>query len=351
MIRMYGDRMEEQILVFAVFFLYNYFRIVTEESPMLELYGGDNQTVMDTQKCKYLMAIAEQQSFSKAAEAMFVTQPYLSRLVLEMEEDLGVKLFRREKKQVTMTRAGEFFIEYCKNLVMLENNMKSELLNFSENIKGRIRIGMPAGNGSYILPQALKDFKQSFPEVEVLVDDGDNLISKLLDGNLDINFMCLPEYPEGLEYQLMRLEPILLVLPPGHPLGTSEAKGNYTDPPIIGREDIRRLRYDSFISLHKSKGIRLYADDIFRQCDFTPNTRYTFRNIETAYRMAANGNGYTFIPQIAAAFSSFSEPPFFFQISINSQEVCHRAHVFLYKKGRHLGIIEQALVDCVRKYA
>lgn len=308
---------------------------------------------MDTQKCKYLIAIAEHQSFSRAAEASFVTQPYLSRLVSEIEQNLGIRLFTREKKQVTLTRAGEFYLEYCKNLVLMEDNIRSELRNFSENKKGRIRLGMSPANGSYILPQALTEFQADFPEIQVLVDDEDDrtMLNKTLEGTLDITFFCLPEYPKELSYQLIRMEPILLVLPPNHYLGREEAKGNYVNPPFFTPDDLRRLQFESFVSLHPSKGISMYANDIFHHCNFTPNIRYTFRNVETAFRMAAYGNGYTFIPQNAARFSFFQDPPFFFQISLDAREIYCRSHVVSYRKGRRLGIVENALISCIRKYA
>lgn len=308
---------------------------------------------MDTQKCKYLMSIAEHQSFSRAAEAMFVTQPYLSRVVQEIEQNLGAKLFRREKNRVTLTRAGEFYLDYCKNLVLMEDNIRSEMRNFSENRKGRIRIGMSPANGSYILPQALTEFQGAYPDIQVIVDDGDDqaMLNKTLEGSLDITFFCLPEYPNELAYQLIRMEPILLVLPPNHPLGQEDAKGNYEDPPLLTLDTMKRLQFDSFIGLSKSKGIGMYAEDLFRRCGIVPQTRYSFHNIETAFRMAAYGNGYTFIPQTAARFSKFSDPPFFFQISLDTMEIFHRSHVAAYRKNHRLNMAENMLINFIRKYA
>lgn len=309
--------------------------------------------VMDTQKCKYFIAVAKNKSFSRAAEEIYVSQPYVSRQILELESELGTKLFIRERKNVTLTPAGEYFLHYCENMLIMEANMQSEMRSFSQKKKGKIRIGISPAIGSYILPVALADYKRTFPDLTIQVDDGDDqlIFKKILDGSLDICFFSLPELPDKFDYQLIRMEPLLLVLPPNHPLGTPEAKGNYANPPYCYSADLKRLQFDPYIGMYKTKGIAMYADRIFQQCEIQPKTIYTFRNIETAYRMAALGHGYTIIPQTVARYSHFMEEPYYYQISLDAQKVFCRTMVAAFRKGRHLGSTESALISCIRKYA
>ena len=309
---------------------------------------------MDTVKCRYLIAIAEQQSFSKAAAASFVSQPYLSRLVQETEAELGTRLFIREKTRVCLTRAGERYIDYCRDLIQMEKNMRSDLREFAEQKRGRIRIGISSSNGSYILPFALPEFCASYPDIEVSVSDGlreETMVDNLRSAVLDIAFFSRPVCPEDLDWQLIRQEPILLVLPPEHPAGIPEARGNYEEAPYFYRKDLEKLQHDPFIALHPEKGIGQIARDIFSRCGFAPRTVFTLNNVETAYRMAARGLGYTFIPQIAARYSAFETPPCYFRNSLDASELYCRTHIAAYRKEHRLGSVENALISCIRKYA
>ncbi len=307
---------------------------------------------MDNRKYQYFIAIAEQGSFSKAARVLYVSQPYLSRLVSDLEKELDVKLFRREKNLLSLTQAGEYYLNYCRSMVLMHDNMKSELIGFSEHTKGRIRIGMSTSNGSYILPPALKEFKNECPNVFVSIDDEDDqaLLKKTLDGSLDMSFFCLTDYPDELDTALIRTEPILLVLPPGHPMGRPEAKGNYLNPPCIGKEDLLMLRFDPFISIYKTKGMALHTGQIFRACGFKPVTAYEFHNVETALQMTKQGHGYTFTPQLIAKSVEFQDPPYYYFVSLDSQSILQRSHVAAFRKGRKLNRAENTLITCIRKY-
>ncbi|RGY97233.1 LysR family transcriptional regulator [Clostridium sp. AM58-1XD] len=308
---------------------------------------------MDLLKCRYIITIADQQSFSKAAATMFVSQPYLSKLVADIENELGSRLFIREKNKVYLTKAGECYIKYAKELLLTEQNMLADLREFSEGNKGRITIGFPPTNGSYILPYAFRDFRSMYPDVEIIIEENDNqsLMEHTLNATIDLCFFSLLEYPADLDFELIKMEPILLVLPPGHPLGTPEAKGNFKNPPFFHKKDIEKLAADPCLTLKKNKGIGMIAYDIFEQCQITPNVIFETNNIETAYRMAATGSGFTFIPEICTRFSTFDEEPYYYKISLDLKEVYHRSHVAAFRKGRNLQTMEKALIDVIRKYA
>ena len=219
--------------------------------------------------------------------------------------------------------------------------------------KGSITIGIPPANSSYILPNALRDFCKLYPNIELVIEENDNqmLLERTLNTNIDLCFFSLLDYPPDLEFELIKMEPIFLVLPPDNPLGTEEARGNYADPPLFYKRDMEKLKDFPCVILHESKGTGMIARDIFRECGISPKVRFRLMNVETAYRMAGTGIGFTFIPQLIARELDQEKQPFYYKLNLQFKGVYCRSHVAAYRKGRNLSIVEKELIEIVKQYA
>lgn len=114
--------------------------------------------MINLEKSKYILTIAELSSFSKAAEKLFVAQSSLSRYVSELENKLGVELFDRSKLPIELTYAGEIYIEYMKEFLNLENKMSDEFNNLKNNPMDNLTVGSFVLMGTYILPNILPTF-------------------------------------------------------------------------------------------------------------------------------------------------------------------------------------------------
>lgn len=118
---------------------------------------------MDHDKYKYILAVAEYQSFSKAADALFISQPYLSKVVSTIERDLGVRLFDRNHMPLSVTAAGKCYIDYIKTVLHAEQQMYAGLTDISEHSSGTISLGIGSTHCSYLMPDVFRRFQDLYP--------------------------------------------------------------------------------------------------------------------------------------------------------------------------------------------
>jgi len=98
---------------------------------------------MDFHQLEYVMAIAEEKSFSKAAKKLYISQPSLSQYIMRLEEQIGIKIFDRTTNPLILTFAGEKYLEAAKNILILNNQLKRVLVDIADSKKGRLTIGIP----------------------------------------------------------------------------------------------------------------------------------------------------------------------------------------------------------------
>lgn len=302
---------------------------------------------MNTQQFKYILAIAEYQSFSKAAENLFVTQPYLSKLVASIENELGTQLFERNRNSLTVTPAGRCYLEFIQEHLYAEQKMRSRISELTTLKIAKLKLGIPSAHGSYILPQILEKFRFLYPGVHIVLEEHSNqtLMDYILNSAVDLCCFSSPEYSHELDYEVIEREKLLMVLPPDHPLGHIWAKGNFSNPCPFPEDLLNQLSNEKFVVLSKSQGMGRYAREIFERYQIHPDIVMETKNIETAYRLAAIGIGITFIPQICTGFSNFEKAPYYYTIGNPPME---RQVVIAYRKGRELSNIERDFINLAK---
>lgn len=303
---------------------------------------------MKSYQYRYILSIEEHRSISKAAEASFVSQPYLSKLVASIEEELGTAIFDRSRSPLTVTSAGECYLTFIREILHSERKMKAQVSEISAHRSGHLTIGMPQTHGSYILPYILEHFRKMYPGIYVTVEEQSNrvLIEHLTNGTLDLCCLSLPGYPDNFCCEIIKYEHILLVLPPEHPLGTHWSKGNYHKPVPLMMDQMKQLQDEQFVILTESQGMGKYARIIFDKCGIKPPIFMETRNIETAYRLAATGFCLTFIPEICTRFSIFKEQPHYFSIG---DPPLMRTMAMVYLKDHKLSKAELDFIQIARE--
>ena len=146
--------------------------------------------LLNSKYIKYVMSVAEHNSITKAANAMYITQPALSSYINKLEERLSVKLFERLGKKFIPTYAGEQIVKYGQKIFVLENELESQLKDIANGMTDRLRIGCVTSGGVSFIPPALKDFKEINPHTKVIISESDpaTLKKMLLNGELDLVF-------------------------------------------------------------------------------------------------------------------------------------------------------------------
>ena len=178
---------------------------------------------MELRHLRYFVAIAEERSFTRAAERLWVAQPGLSTQIRRLESELGVQLFERHTRGVDLTDAGELFLERARTALAAADAARSTGHDLEEGLVGSVRLGIVSGAGWPGTSALLGHFGRERPAVELTVVEayGGTLLRDLRDGRLDA--MIAPSEFGSAELRRVRLgrEPWLVLAGPGHRLAGS----------------------------------------------------------------------------------------------------------------------------------
>lgn len=238
---------------------------------------------------EYVVAIAEECHFGRAAERCGVSQPALSAQVHKLELSLGTAIFERSGRTVRTTTIGDDIIQHARRILDEVKTLAALATRATSPLAGQFRLGVIATLGAYFLPHLLKPLRQSYPELELVLIEGltDQLLDQLRQGRLDAVLASLP-LPAGI-FQVERLfvEPFFLAVPTGHELGrTKELR-----PEMLSAAEM--------ILLEDGHCLRDQALDVCPSQDRALRERFRATSLETLRHMVASGIGYTLIPALA----------------------------------------------------
>lgn len=247
---------------------------------------------MKLRHLRYFTTLAEELHFSKAAEKLFIAQPPLSRQIKQLEDELGVKLFNRNKRNVALTPAGNYLKTQTNNLFYQIDNIKEQIKSIGEGTKGQLKIGYVGAAMHSILPSILQDMKQKFPEIKIYLHelDSEEQRKALLSGQIDVGFVRSAVINDKLLSVQVVEEPFALILPQKHPLAL---KRNL---------NLRDLAEDPFISFSKECGLNIFENiqSLCHKAGFTPKISHETSQINTVIRLVESDLGYSIVPLSAA---------------------------------------------------
>jgi LysR family transcriptional regulator, cell division regulator len=167
---------------------------------------------MNTNDLKIFEAVAEHQSFTKAARSMFTVQSNVTARIKSLEEEFGAELFDRDSRRIALTPSGKILMRYCKQIGQLLDEAKSSIKN-SGTVAGMLKIGCIETTMALKAPEILRQFEEKFPAVELEFRSAmrNKLIDEVLNYELDAAFVSAPVSVKGLE-QLPVMEERLTIL-------------------------------------------------------------------------------------------------------------------------------------------
>jgi DNA-binding transcriptional LysR family regulator len=187
---------------------------------------------MELRHLRYFVAIAEEQSFTRAAERLWVAQPGLSTQIRRLEAELGVKLFTRHTRGVELTEAGKVFLERARAALAAADAARATGADVDAGLVGAIRLGIATGARWHLVASLLASFAEDHPDVEVTVveSNGGTLLRDLRDGRLDA--LLAPSAFSSPELERVKLgqEPWAVLVGPGHRLA---------EPGPVAAEELR----------------------------------------------------------------------------------------------------------------
>ena len=168
---------------------------------------------MDFRELTYVQAIAKHQSITKAAEALYVSQPTLSKFLIALESELGIKLFRKLGHKYVLTYAGERYLDYAGQILRLKTDLDVELTDILKRDVGVLNLAFARMRCTYMLPGTLPEFRRRYPNVKVNIFEGssDENDRRLLDGVVDVAFYSHPATENLLlTYETLDREELLI---------------------------------------------------------------------------------------------------------------------------------------------
>lgn len=293
---------------------------------------------MTITELKYIVALAKEQHFGRAAQSVFVSQPTLSIGIKKLEEELGVPIFERLSNKVIPTQTGLRIIEAAKNTLMSTDIIRAIADEEKGELVGNIKLGAIYTICPYLLPKIIPDLQQTVPNIHLYVTENytQHLIESLKDGSLDVALVSLP-IPESNLFAIRPIfeEAFYVIMPKGHRL---EQKDNISPQDLDGE------------SVFLLGGGNCFRDQVLQAC---PNCLPTTTNnqaliqggsLETIRMMVAGRLGVSVFPKMALANDdNISIRPF-------TSPTPKRQIALVWRKSFiQQGVID-ALENCVSRY-
>ena len=291
---------------------------------------------MTITQLKYVLAVAEYQNFTKAAEKTFVTQPTLSMQIQKLEDELDILIFDRGKKPIELTNVGKKIVDQARNIVNESERMQDVVDQEKGFIGGEFKLGMIPTIMPTLLPMFLKNFTKKYPKVHLKIEEltTSEIISKINDGHLDAAIAATPLNQEKINERVIYFEPFVGYVPENHRLfNKKKLEGddlNLDD--ILLLEDGHCFR-DGVINICKS--FKNSIDDQFQ---------LESGSFETLIKLSNEGLGMTLLPYLHTLDIHEDQKKYlkYFNEPIPAREVS-----MIYKKSELKMQIINALYDVI----
>ncbi len=170
---------------------------------------------MNTRQLHYAIALYESLNFSQTAEKLGISQPALSKQILSLENDLGVKLFDRTTNPMSVTAAGEHFFKEAQKLLYKEEQLIRSMEDFKSGNRGALNIGVSPFRCLYLIPPLAEKIKQKYPNVEIILHEegSDRLRKDAADGKYDFAIVNLPVDESVLDVVPIESDTLVLAVP------------------------------------------------------------------------------------------------------------------------------------------
>ncbi|MBN2106395.1 MAG: LysR family transcriptional regulator [Deltaproteobacteria bacterium] len=174
--------------------------------------------MLDTHRLKIFLKIAELKSFSRAANELYLTQPTVSQHIAALEQFVGLPLFDRADRDITLTKAGELLYTYARQIITLQEEAVQALDHFKGRKSGNLVIGASTIPGEYVLPPLLGDFKKLYPDIHITMRIADTavIVQELLSRNLELGIVGGRIKDEHLQYAKCADDEQVLIVPRRH---------------------------------------------------------------------------------------------------------------------------------------
>lgn len=244
---------------------------------------------MELRHLRYFVAVAEERNFTRAAERLHIAQPPLSRQIQQLEEELGVVLIEKGVRPLRLTEAGAFFYAHAKPLLDQVRDLRTMTQRVGK-LERKLSVGFVASTLYGLLPDIIRCYREANPEVEVTLHEMTTVeqLKALKEGRIDVGFGRLKSEDTSIRRILLREEPMVVALFPGHRLAEREGNLRLTD-----------VMHEALLVYPKAPRPS-FADQVlaaFREANLTPDHVTEVRELQIAMGLVAAGQGIAIVPE------------------------------------------------------
>ena len=245
---------------------------------------------MTLTELKYVVALAQERHFGRAAQKCFVTQPTLSLALAKLEDELGMKLFERSKNEVRVSARGQAVVEQARRVLDEVGKIAHLARGAQDQLAGALRLGVIPTIGPYLLPELVPALRKRAPAMPLSIEENltGNLVPMLREGELDVVVIALPFAMPGVQTEVLYEEPFSVVVPEGHRWGS--------------RKSVRPAELFDENLLVLNNG-HCFRDQVIEACPGQSNTALpegrAGSSLETIRNMVASGLGVSVLPATA----------------------------------------------------
>jgi LysR family hydrogen peroxide-inducible transcriptional activator len=240
---------------------------------------------------QYVVAVAEELSFRRAAERCRVAQPSLSAQIAQLESVLGVRLFERTRRKVLVTTAGRELTQRARRILIDADDLVAAGKQAKNPLAGTLRVGVIPTIAPYVLPSGAPALRNEFPELTLAwrEDKTSVLVESLEAGSLDAALLALEADIGELEHEVVAVDPFVLALPEGHPL--ARKRGPVATADLRGTDVLLLDEGHCF----RDQALEVCSSNRVREGE------YRATSLTTLVQMVAGGTGVTLLPEVAVS--------------------------------------------------
>lgn len=303
-------------------------------------FGGEP---MNTKQLEYVLVLSREGSFSKAADALNITQPSLSQYIKKIEKEIGLPLFDRTNGEVRLTDAGHVYLESGKQILDLEQQMTAKFLDIANHKSGTLRIGTSPFRSASMMPVIAKHFQTIYPGMYLIIEEMETheLIDGCEHGDFDFCLTMLPVDERIFAYEPIVEEELVLAVPASYDPLTSVSLPDRKYPAI----DANQLNGLSFIMITESQVMQKALNSLCLDHDLHINTAAVVKSLEAQIAMVRAGVGVALVPTGIERFCSDSEV----RLYSFTQQLPKRKVVAMWRKDRYLSQAARDLIEGMKK--
>ncbi len=275
---------------------------------------------MNAKQFKYVLVLAQEGSFSKAAAALNISQPSLSQYIKKIEYEIGAELFDRTNGDVRITDAGRVYIKTARQILDLEHQMETTLADIAAHKSGSLIIGVSPYRAASMMPVIASEFQKIFPGMHLIVREGtmSELIENMAHGEYDLTLTLLPTYNPTFNYEKVMEEELILAVPSSYPQFPVTILSDRKYPAVSATI----LNAQKFVMLTDTQFMQRQLQNLILDYNLTIHPAAIVKSLEAQIEMVKAGIGMALVPSGIEVFCKDSTVSFYsFAPSLPKREV------------------------------